>query len=177
MIQFIQDDRGNKLVEVANVALEHAITTCGPGRPFKGIGKAIHDFIHDKHYSVSNLFMGHGIGRVFHSAPWIHHRCLLLLWTCLNPDSNYCSERRTWYHGTRTLFHHRGSQLVVFRINLSTYSPPKPAIIQGSNPEGWIFPDGWTASTMVCLLLIQSRGQKLTEQPHRTVHDLLAQNI
>jgi len=26
---------------------------------------------------------------------------------------------------------------------------PKPCLIQGSNPRGWIFPDGWTTSTEV----------------------------
>ena len=25
----------------------------------------------------------------------------------------------------------------------------QPAIIEGPNPKGWIFPDGWTASTEV----------------------------
>ena len=27
---------------------------------------------------------------------------------------------------------------------------PQPALIQGRDPKGWIFPDGWTASTEVC---------------------------
>jgi hypothetical protein len=30
-----------------------------------------------------------------------------------------------------------------------TLTSSKPCLIQGSNPRGWIFPDGWTASTEV----------------------------
>ncbi|KAH9942602.1 methionine aminopeptidase, partial [Amylocystis lapponica] len=42
------------------------IAACAPGRPFKGIGKAIFDFIRHKDFSVSTQFTGHGIGEDFH---------------------------------------------------------------------------------------------------------------
>jgi methionyl aminopeptidase len=67
------DEPGQDLVRVTNEALQRAIAACGPGKPFRDIGKAIHDFLKDKHYSVSAQFTGHGINSVFHCAPWIHH--------------------------------------------------------------------------------------------------------
>ena len=77
-----KDEQGKELVKVTNLALEKGIQACGPGRPFKGIGRAIHDFLQsqDRDYSVSSQFTGHGIGQVFHSAPWIlHHRKLSIV--------------------------------------------------------------------------------------------------
>lgn len=69
------DASGRELIDVTNEALERAIAVCGPGRPFKAIGRAIHDWIANKNYSISEQFTGHGINRVFHCAPWIlHHR-------------------------------------------------------------------------------------------------------
>ena len=44
LIFFIQDNQGRELVDITNIALEKAIAACGPGRPFKDIGKAIHNF-------------------------------------------------------------------------------------------------------------------------------------
>ncbi|KAI0268082.1 methionyl aminopeptidase [Gloeopeniophorella convolvens] len=69
------DDTGKDLVAVTNEALDIGIAECGPGRPFKSIGKAIHDFADKRGYSISSDFTGHGIGQVFHRSPWIlHHR-------------------------------------------------------------------------------------------------------
>ncbi|PPQ78873.1 hypothetical protein CVT26_011836 [Gymnopilus dilepis] len=108
-----KDEPGRELVQVTHDALERAIAVCGPGMPFKSIGQAIHDYLQDKNYSVSPQFTGHGIGRVFHSPPWIIHS-------------------RNDEPGVMEPGH-------CFTI--------EPAIIQGRNPRGWIFPDGWTAST------------------------------
>ncbi|KAH9482135.1 Methionine aminopeptidase 1D, chloroplastic/mitochondrial [Psilocybe cubensis] len=110
------DGPGRELVQVTNEALELAIAVCGPGKPFKLIGKAIHDFLHNKDYSVSPQFTGHGIGTVFHRTPWIMHH--------LNDEPGIMEPGHC------------------FTI--------EPAIIQGTNPRGWIFPDGWTASTENC---------------------------
>ncbi|KAF8187210.1 methionyl aminopeptidase [Pholiota molesta] len=110
------DEPGKELVEITDEALERAIVACGPGRPFKGIGKAIYDLIADKDYSISEQFTGHGINRVFHCAPWILHH--------LNDEPGVMEPGHC------------------FTI--------EPAIIQGRNPRGWIFPDGWTASTENC---------------------------
>ncbi|KXN89007.1 Methionine aminopeptidase 1D, chloroplastic/mitochondrial [Leucoagaricus sp. SymC.cos] len=66
------DQQGRDLVSITNRALRAGINACGPGRPFKGIGQAIHDAIGED-YSVSSQFTGHGIGKFFHSRPWILH--------------------------------------------------------------------------------------------------------
>ncbi|PIL37611.1 hypothetical protein GSI_01305 [Ganoderma sinense ZZ0214-1] len=67
------DDKGRGLVSMTEAALEAGIAACGPGRPFKDIGKAIHEVLRGKDYSVSSAFTGHGIGQDFHRQPWIHH--------------------------------------------------------------------------------------------------------
>lgn len=68
------DEPGRALVEVTNAALETGIGACGPGRPFRDIGRAIHDLIQQTPgYSVCTSFAGHGIGKVFHRPPWIYH--------------------------------------------------------------------------------------------------------
>jgi len=69
------DEAGRDLVNATSEALEAGIAVCGPGEPFKSIGKAIHDVADQRGYSVSSQFTGHGIGKVFHRSPWIlHHR-------------------------------------------------------------------------------------------------------
>jgi len=71
----IQDEAGRQLVAATSEALEAGIAVSGPGKPFKSIGKAIHDVADRRGYSVSSQFSGHGIGEVFHRSPWIlHHR-------------------------------------------------------------------------------------------------------
>ncbi|KAF9226912.1 methionyl aminopeptidase [Gyrodon lividus] len=67
------DQQGRDLIEMTNAALETGISVCGPGRPFKAIGKAIHDLVRHTSYSVCTAFAGHGIGQVFHRPPWIYH--------------------------------------------------------------------------------------------------------
>jgi len=67
------DNQGRDLVKTTVEALESGIQACGPGRPFKGIGRAIHDLVHRRDYSISSQFSGHGIGKVFHRPPWILH--------------------------------------------------------------------------------------------------------
>ncbi len=73
-------------MSVTEAALEAGIAACGPGRPFKNIGKAIHELLRGKDYSVSSSFTGHGIGQDFHRQPWIHHVC-----TC--DEFSECSAR------------------------------------------------------------------------------------
>jgi len=69
----LQDEQGRELVKMSNEALAVGIQSCGPGRPFNGIGKSIHELIRGRGYSVSSQFMGHGIGTVFHKPPRILH--------------------------------------------------------------------------------------------------------
>jgi len=121
------DEQGKKLVQITNEALERAITACGPGRPFKEIGKAIHELLLHKNYSVSSQFTGHGIGTVFHCAPWILHQ--------LNDEPGVMEPGHC------------------FTI--------EPAVVQGADPRGWIFPDGWTASTQNCARSAQAEHMVL----------------
>lgn len=132
------DKQGTDLVSITNQALKAAIATCGPGKPFKAIGGAIHEFLKGKPYCVSSQFTGHGIGPVFHSQPWIVH--------CLNDEPGYMEPGHC------------------FTI--------EPAIIQGTDPSAWIFPDGWTASTENCarsaqaehMILITENGAEVLTQ-------------
>ena len=74
---FRKDEPGRELVQITNQAVEHAIAACGPGKHFKDIGNIIHSLLRDIDYSVSSQFTGHGIGKMFHSKPWILHHCML----------------------------------------------------------------------------------------------------
>ncbi|RID51013.1 hypothetical protein BRARA_H01706 [Brassica rapa] len=67
------DEKAKKLVQVTKESLDKAISICGAGVKYKKIGKTIHDHA-DKHkYGVVRQFVGHGIGRVFHSDPVVLH--------------------------------------------------------------------------------------------------------
>eukprot|EP00193_Tetraselmis_chui_P008747 CAMPEP_0177760712 /NCGR_PEP_ID=MMETSP0491_2-20121128/5412_1 /TAXON_ID=63592 /ORGANISM="Tetraselmis chuii, Strain PLY429" /LENGTH=377 /DNA_ID=CAMNT_0019276627 /DNA_START=132 /DNA_END=1265 /DNA_ORIENTATION=- len=62
-----------KLVDITRKSLEAAISECKAGAPFNKIGTAIQN-VADKHkYGVVRNFVGHGVGRTFHSAPTILH--------------------------------------------------------------------------------------------------------
>ncbi|KAG8825226.1 hypothetical protein FRC18_010354 [Serendipita sp. 400] len=89
------DEKGKHLLATAYEARRIGIDVCGPNRHYRNIGKAIHDFIHgsypssissaqqsnrkqrpcieDIEYTICNAFSGHGIGREFHTRPWIFH--------------------------------------------------------------------------------------------------------
>jgi len=69
------DQPGRDLVSATNEALRAGIDACGPGRPFKGIGEAISRVAAARGFSVNAELTGHGIGKYFHTPPWIlHHR-------------------------------------------------------------------------------------------------------
>ncbi|KAJ3773056.1 methionine aminopeptidase [Lentinula raphanica] len=122
---------GRLLCDITNKALEAGTAVCGPGQPFKNIGRAIHALIepqyHGMDFCVSPAFSGHGIGSVFHRKPWILHH--------LNEEP-----------GVMLPGH-------CFTI--------EPAIIQGTHPTSWIFPDGWTASTEDCARSAQAEHMVL----------------
>ncbi|KAI0329634.1 methionine aminopeptidase [Cubamyces sp. BRFM 1775] len=125
------DDKGRELVQLTDSALEAGIAACGPGRPFKGIGRAIHELLRGKDYCVSPQFSGHGIGREFHRQPWIFHH--------LNDEPGEMQP---------------GDCFTI-----------EPAIIQGTDPHGWTFPDGWAVSTENCARAAQAEHMVyITEQ-------------
>ncbi|TBU58677.1 methionine aminopeptidase [Dichomitus squalens] len=121
------DEKGRELVSITEAALEVGIAACGPGRPFKDIGKAIHQLLRGKDYSVSSAFTGHGIGQEFHRQPWIHH--------VLNDEPEIMQP---------------GDCFTI-----------EPAIVQGDDPSGVTYPDGWTVSTENCARAAQAEHMVL----------------
>ncbi|KAI0787252.1 peptidase M24, structural domain-containing protein [Irpex lacteus] len=112
------DESGRSLVHTTEQALEAGISACAPSRPFRDIGKAIHNFIKSKHdasggYTTSASFTGHGIGTAFHTLPWIVH----------TPNVE---------PGTMQPGH-------CFTI--------EPCIVRGTNADHMVFGDGWTVSS------------------------------
>ncbi|XP_078429705.1 methionine aminopeptidase 1D isoform X1 [Wolffia australiana] len=67
------DEDAKKLVEVTHDCLQKAISICRPGVEYSRIGKTIHDHAAKFKLGVVRQFVGHGIGRVFHSDPVILH--------------------------------------------------------------------------------------------------------
>ncbi|KAG1680191.1 hypothetical protein FOA52_000304 [Chlamydomonas sp. UWO 241] len=67
------DEDAKKLCEVTREALNAAIKICGPGVPYKRIGATIHDLADKYKLGVIKEYVGHGVGRSFHSAPTITH--------------------------------------------------------------------------------------------------------
>ena len=62
-----------KLVEVTQECLMRGIKSVKHGGRVGDIGKAIESYAHENGYSVVEDFVGHGVGRVFHTAPQIPH--------------------------------------------------------------------------------------------------------
>ncbi len=65
--------KAKKLVETTYEAMMRGIEMVKPGNTTGDIGHAIQSFAEKKNYSVVRDFCGHGLGRVFHSAPSILH--------------------------------------------------------------------------------------------------------
>ncbi|KAL7319546.1 hypothetical protein PS15m_002678 [Mucor circinelloides] len=67
------DEKGRALVECTLETLNKAISICGPGVPYKEIGRVICELAMKNGFSVSDELSGHGIGKEFHSLPLIYH--------------------------------------------------------------------------------------------------------
>lgn len=67
------DDDARKLVQVTKECLDKAISICAPGVEFNRIGKTIQNHAEKFRFGVVQQFVGHGVGRVFHSDPVILH--------------------------------------------------------------------------------------------------------
>jgi methionyl aminopeptidase len=66
-------DEAKRLCEVTTRALDAAISICRPGVPFNKIGETIHAIADSERLGVVKEFVGHGVGKVFHSNPVILH--------------------------------------------------------------------------------------------------------
>lgn len=62
-----------KLVEVTEECLMRAIAAVKHGARLGDIGAAIQDYAEGQGFSVVRDFVGHGIGRIFHTAPQVPH--------------------------------------------------------------------------------------------------------
>ena len=62
-----------KLVEVTEECLRRGIAEVAPGKRFGDIGAAIQDYAESFGYGVVREFVGHGIGKKFHTAPQVFH--------------------------------------------------------------------------------------------------------
>jgi methionyl aminopeptidase len=67
------DDSGSRLVKASKEALDAGIAAVKPGLPFNVIAHAIETIADRYSLKVSPDFCGHGIGKVFHQAPFIFH--------------------------------------------------------------------------------------------------------
>ena len=67
------DKKGKHLVKSTYNALMKAIEICKPGVKFSEIGEVINDYIDQENLSVVRDYTGHGIGKLFHTAPDILH--------------------------------------------------------------------------------------------------------
>lgn len=61
------------LCEATREALLAGIAACGPGVPLQAIGAAVHRVARREGLGTVADFVGHGIGRTFHSAPQVLH--------------------------------------------------------------------------------------------------------
>ncbi len=62
-----------KLVEATEECLRRGIRAVKEGGRINDIGKAIETYAHEQGFSVVEDFVGHGVGRVFHTAPQVPH--------------------------------------------------------------------------------------------------------
>lgn len=60
-------------LNVTEEALAAAIAICKPGVEFKQIGSVIHALADKHNYGVVKQFVGHGVGRIFHTGPTVIH--------------------------------------------------------------------------------------------------------
>ncbi len=65
--------RAKKLVEVTQECLYKGIAAVQPGGKIGDIGAAIQEYAEGEGFSVVRDFVGHGVSRVFHTAPHVPH--------------------------------------------------------------------------------------------------------
>jgi methionyl aminopeptidase len=67
------DKESKFLVESAYKCLEKAIEICKPGTLYREIGNVIGNYIESNGLSVVRTYCGHGVGKLFHTAPNVPH--------------------------------------------------------------------------------------------------------
>lgn len=67
------DEKAKKLVEVTYECITKAIQIVKPGEKYREIGNVIQKHAQANGYSVVRRYCGHGIHRLFHTAPSVPH--------------------------------------------------------------------------------------------------------
>jgi methionyl aminopeptidase len=67
------DPEAERLVRVTRECMWHGIAAARPGGRINEIGRAIQDHAEGEGFGVVRMFVGHGVGRVFHTTPTIPH--------------------------------------------------------------------------------------------------------
>ena len=67
------DEESRRLVEITRECLDIGIAAVRPGATVRDIGRAIQTHAEAHGYGVVRAFVGHGIGRSFHSEPQVFH--------------------------------------------------------------------------------------------------------
>ena len=111
--------KATKLIDVTYEAMMRGIEAVRPGATLADIGEAIQSYAEGRKFSVVRDFCGHGLGRVFHSAPSILH---------------YVQRDRN------------GKPLPTLELREGMFFTIEPMINAG-RPETKILADGWTAVT------------------------------
>lgn len=67
------EDAAKSLVSAAHECMLAGIKVCAPNVSYNRIGQAIEDTARVHSVSICKEFIGHGVGRLFHCPPSIHH--------------------------------------------------------------------------------------------------------
>jgi methionyl aminopeptidase len=67
------DPESLRLIRVTRECTQRGIEAVRPGRPVSDIGRAIQEHAEAEGFSVVRAFVGHGVGREFHTPPEILH--------------------------------------------------------------------------------------------------------
>jgi methionyl aminopeptidase len=86
------DAESRRLVDVTRECLERGIAAVRPGNRVRDIGRAIQDHAEGNGYGVVRAFVGHGIGRSFHSDPQVYHYDNPAAKTVLEPGMTFTIE-------------------------------------------------------------------------------------
>ena len=96
------DEASRRLVEVTRESLEVGIAAVRPGNTVRDIGRAIQAHAEGHGYGVIRAFVGHGIGRSFHSDPQVFHYDNPQARTKLEPGMTFTIEPMIsigdWHH-------------------------------------------------------------------------------
>ncbi len=86
------DERSQNLISVTRRCLELGIEAVKPGRPISDIGRAIQTHAEENGYGVVRAFVGHGIGRGFHTPPSVPHYFDSRATTVMEPGMTFTIE-------------------------------------------------------------------------------------